>query len=304
MAASNLPQSYTALTLPTLQFSHHPSSSPSVTPVIIIKLHRPQARNAFTAEMATSLISAFDLLSSDPRVKAIVLASSDPANKFFCAGMDFNAGGPAGTSPDTHRDEGGQVSLAMYRCSKPVIAAINGSAVGVGITMTLPASIRVTSRDAKIGFVFARRGFCLEACSSFFLPRLVGAGRALHLATTGAVYPAGHRLLDGLFSEVVDEPDKVLPTALGIAEDIAANVSLVSAAVMKNQIFRTPASPEEAHLVESKMFYSLVRSKDAKEGIESFLKKRKPEFKDTIEDDAPPGYPWWTPVDVRPKAKL
>ncbi|PTB68206.1 ClpP/crotonase [Trichoderma citrinoviride] len=305
MATKVLPQSYNALALPTLQLSHHPSTSPSVTPVIIIKLHRPQARNAFTGEMATSLISALDTLSADPRVKAIVLTSSDPTNKFFCAGLDFNGGGgPSGTSPDSHRDEGGQVSLAMYRCAKPVIAAINGSAVGVGITMTLPASIRVASRDAKVGFVFARRGFCLEACSSFFLPRLVGAARALHLATTGAVYPAGHRLFDGLFSDVVDA-DKVLPTALGIAEDIAANVSLVSAAVMKNQIFRAPASPEEAHLVESKMFYSLVRSKDAKEGIESFLQKRQPEFRDTIEDDAPPGYPWWTPVDVRPpKAKL
>ncbi|KAL6876741.1 putative enoyl-CoA hydratase/isomerase [Trichoderma novae-zelandiae] len=301
--ASSLPSSYEKLTLPTLQFSHHPPSSPSVTPVIIIKLHRPEARNAFTGDMATSLISAFDLLSADPRVRAVVLASSDPSNKFFCAGMDFNAGGPAGTSPDQHRDEGGQVSLAMHRCAKPVVAAINGSAVGVGITMTLPANIRVASRDAKVGFVFGRRGFCLEACSSFFLPRLVGAARALHLATTGGVYPAGHRLFDGLFSEVVDA-DEVLPTALGIAEDIAANVSMVSATVMKNQIYRAPASPEEAHLVESKMFYSLVRSKDAKEGIESFLQKRRPEFKDTIDDDAPPGYPWWTPVDVRPKSKL
>ncbi|KAL7939471.1 putative enoyl-CoA hydratase/isomerase [Trichoderma chlorosporum] len=301
--APNLPSSYNTFTLPTLQFSHHPASSAAVTPVIILKLHRPDARNAFTGEMATSLIAAFDLLSADPRVRAIVFTSSDPQNKFFCAGMDFNGGGPASSSPDQHRDEGGQVSLALYRCAKPVIAAINGSAVGVGITMTLPASIRIASKDAKVGFVFSQRGFCLEACSSFFLPRLIGTAKALHLGTTGGVYPAGHKLFDGLFSEVVDA-DQVLPMALKIAEGIAANVSLVSAAVVKNQIYRAPASPEEAHLVESKMFYTLVRSNDAKEGIESFLQKRTPEFKDTIDDNAPPGYPWWAAVDVRPRSKL
>ncbi|KAL6829587.1 putative enoyl-CoA hydratase/isomerase [Trichoderma sp. SZMC 28015] len=303
MASSNLPSSYNTFTLPTLQFSHHPASSPTVTPVIILKLHRPAARNAFTQEMATSLIAAFDQLSSDPRVKAIVFTSSDPSNKFFCAGMDFNAGGQASSSPDQHRDEGGQVSLAIHRCTKPVVAALNGSAVGVGITMTLPANIRVASKDAKVGFVFGQRGFCLEACSSFFLPRLIGTAKALHLATTGGVYPAGHKLFDGLFSEVV-EADQVLPTALKIADEIAANVSMVSATVMKNQIYRAPATPEEAHLVESKMFYSLVRSNDAREGIESFLQKRKPEFKDTIDENAPPGYPWWAAVDVRPRSKL
>ncbi|RFU75552.1 enoyl- hydratase [Trichoderma arundinaceum] len=301
--AAELPSSYSTFTLPTLQFSHHPASSSAVTPVIIIKLHRPSAHNAFTQEMARSLITAYSLLSSDPRVRAIVVTSSDPKNKIFCAGMDFNARGESSPSADEHRDEGGQVSLALYRCSKPVIVAINGSAVGVGITMTLPANIRVVSKDAKIGFVFSQRGFCLEACSSFFLPRLIGTSKALHLATTGSVYPAGHKLFDGLFSEVV-EADQVLPTALKIADEIARNVSLVSATVMKNQIYRTPASPEEAHLLESKMFYSLVRSKDAQEGIQSFLQKRQPEFKDTIDNDAPPGYPWWAPVDVRSRSKL
>ncbi|KAM0259965.1 hypothetical protein ACHAQJ_003058 [Trichoderma viride] len=301
--APNLPSSYNTFTLPTLQFSHHPASSTAVTPVIIIKLHRPSAHNAFTQEMARSFIAAFALLSSDPRVRAIVITSSDPKNKIFCAGMDFNSQGESSPNADQHRDEGGQVSLALYRCTKPVVVALNGSAVGVGITMTLGANIRVASKDAKVGFVFGRRGFCLEACSSFFLPRLIGTSKALHLATTGGVYPAGHKLFDGLFSEVV-EADQVLPTALGIAHEIAANVSLVSATVMKNQIYRTPASPEEAHLLESKLFYSLVRSADAKEGIESFLKKRQPEFKGTIDDDAPPGYPWWAPVDVRARSKL
>jgi enoyl-CoA hydratase/carnithine racemase len=300
---SDLPSSYNTFTLPTLQFSHHPASSSAVTPVIIIKLHRPAAHNAFTQEMAQSLIAAYALLSADPRVRAVVLTSSDPKNKIFCAGMDFNARGESSPSADEHRDEGGQTSLALFRCSKPVVVALNGSAVGVGITMTLGANIRVASKDAKVGFVFGQRGFCLEACSSFFLPRLIGTSKALHLATTGGVYPASHKLFDGLFSEVV-EADQVLPTALKIAGEIASNVSLVSATVIKNQIYRTPASPEEAHLLESKLFYSLVRSADAKEGIESFLQKRKPEFKGTIDNDAPPGYPWWAPVDVRARSKL
>ncbi|KAH6609202.1 enoyl- hydratase [Trichoderma cornu-damae] len=303
MAPPEPPSSYNTFTLPTLQFSHHPASSPSVTPVVVIKLHRPSARNAFTQEMAESLIKAYALLSADARVRAVVLTSSDAENNIFCAGMDFNDRGESSPSADEHRDEGGQVSLALFRCTKPVVVAINGSAVGIGITMTLPANIRVASKDAKIGFVFSQRGFCLEACSSFFLPRLIGTSKALHLATTGSVYPASHKLLDGLFTELVDA-DQVLPTALRIADEIAANVSLASATVMKNQIYRAPASPEEAHLVESKLFYSLVRSKDAQEGIQSFLQKRKPAFKDTIENDAPPGYPWWAPVDVRSRSKL
>ncbi|KAK7398383.1 hypothetical protein QQX98_012250 [Neonectria punicea] len=300
----SLPDNYSTFSLPTLQLSHHPPSSPTVTPVIVVKLHRPSARNAFTDDMANSLIRAFDTLSADPRVKAVVLTSSDDTNRFFCAGMDFNSSHGIGPTRDTHRDAGGQVSLALYRCAKPVIAAINGSAVGVGITMTLPANIRVASRDAKIGFVFGRRGFNMEACSSFFLPRLVGTSKALHLTTTGAVYSATHRLFDDLFSEVV-APEEVLPTALKIAEEIAANVSGVASMVMKDMIYRGPGSPEEAHLLESTVFFDLFHGADSKEGVESFLKKRLPDFKATMESDAPVVYPWWTPVDIKkPKSKI
>ncbi|KAH6900350.1 ClpP/crotonase-like domain-containing protein [Thelonectria olida] len=298
MASSpSVPESYNTFTLPTVQFSHHPASSLTVTPVVIVKLHRPEARNAFTDELAADLIRALDTLSADPRVKAVVLTSSDATNRFFCAGMDFNSSHGIGPTRDTHRDSGGQVSLAMYRCAKPVIAAINGSAVGVGITMTLPANIRVASRDAKIGFVFGRRGFIMEACSSFFLPRLVGASKALHLTTTGAVYPATHKLFSDLFSEVV-APDDVLPTALKIAEETAANVSGLASRVMKDMIYRGPGSPEEAHLLESSVFYDLFNGPDAKEGVESFLQKRLPDFKATMAKNAPASYPWWGPVDV------
>jgi enoyl-CoA hydratase/carnithine racemase len=141
----------------------------------------------------------------------------------------------------------------------------------------------------------------MEACSSFFLPRLIGTSRALHLTTTGGVYPSTHRLFDGLFTEIV-APEEVLPTALKIADEIATNVSGVSARVMKDMIYRGVSSPEEAHLLESKIFWDLFTGKDAKEGMKSFLEKRNPDFTGTMEKNAPKVWPWWTPVDIaRPK---
>lgn len=303
MSSPALPESYTSLSLPGLQLSHHPSSSRTATPVIIIKLHRPEARNGFTDTLADSIIRALDLASVDPRVRAVVLASSDPTNRMFCAGMDFNSSHTVGEDRDAHRDSGGKVALAVYRCVKPVIAAINGSAVGIGITMTLPANIRIASRDAKVGFVFSRRGFNMEACSSFFLPRLVGTSRALHLTTTGAVYPATDNLFNGLFSHVV-APEDVLPTALKIADEITGNVSIVAVRVMKDMIYRGPGSPEEAHLLESQIFHDMIKGKDAKEGIDSFLQKRSPDFKASMDNDAPSVWPWWDPVDIKPKPKI
>lgn len=311
----DLPSSYEALHLPALQLSHHPPSSPTVTPIITVILNRPRAANAFNIEMQTSLIHIFNLLSTDPRVKCIILTGSDPANKIFCAGMDLSAvsakpvtvsqpldaQGPV--TRDTHRDGGGRVSLAIFRCQKPVIAALNGSGVGVGITMTLPCAIRVTHAQAKFGFVFARRGLSLEGCSSFFLPRLVGTSRAVHLATTGAVYPATHPLLDGLFT-VVDEPAGVWPQAVEIAEDVVRNCSAVSTTVMRDMIYRTPASPEEAHLNESKVIFDLFRGKDFLEGVQSFLEKRDPKMEGVVPKDAPSAWPWWEDVLTGGKARL
>ncbi|WYZ44386.1 hypothetical protein EsH8_VII_000822 [Colletotrichum jinshuiense] len=297
---SNLVDSYNTLSLPQIRLSHHPSTSPTPTPVIILALDRPSARNAFTDQMASSLARAYALLSSDPRVKCVVLTGSDPENKTFCAGMDLHSPVALPGTRDAHRDTGGVVALAMHNCAKPVIAAINGSAVGVGITMTLPASVRVVSRSARVGFVFARRGFNMEACSSFYLPRLVGAGPALHLVTTGAVYPADSPLLRNLFSEIV-EPNQVLPRALAIAEDVAANTSTVAVRVMRDMILRGPDSPEEAHLLESKIFFDLFNGKDSKEGMDSFMQKRPPHFEGTLEKDAPSAYPWWKERDVKAK---
>lgn len=297
----SFPDSYNTLALPDIKLSHHPESSPTVTPVIIIRLNRPSSRHAYTDSMGKSLVTAYDLLSADPRVRAIVLTSADATNKFFCAGMDFNVSAERIEDPNLYRDSGGTVSLAMHRCHKPIVAAINGAAVGIGMTMTLPATVRVASTKAKCGFVFAQRGFCMEACSSFFLPRLIGTSKAMHLVSTGAVYPATHRLFADLFSEVV-EPEAVLPTALKIAEDMARNTSVVSTQVMKEMVYRGPKSPEEAHLLESKLFYSLTcLDTDSAEGVRSFLEKRPPKFTGTIENQRPFGYPWWSTLDVRPK---
>ncbi|KAH6685413.1 enoyl-CoA hydratase [Plectosphaerella plurivora] len=300
-----LPSSYTTLTLPHIRLAHHPPSSPTVTPIITIYLDRPTARNAFTTPMSNSLVTATNLLSADPRVRAIVLASSDPKNRSFCVGMDL-AGSPGDADAlssggrDDYRDPGGRTSLAFHRCDKPIIAAINGDAVGVGATMTLPASIRVVSSAARLGFVFARRGIVLEACSSFFLPRLIGASRALHLVTTGGVYPATSPLFGDLFSEIV-APDQVVPRAFAIAEEVASKVSGVSAKLNREMIYRGGASPEEAHLLESALFYDLIKGKDSMEGMVSFMQKRDPVFEGTMGEDAPSIYPWWEEKDLKPK---
>jgi enoyl-CoA hydratase/carnithine racemase len=169
--------------------------------------------------------------------------------------------------------------------------------------MTLPMAIRIAPSSAKIGFVFARRGLVMEAASSYFLPRLVGYSSAMHLVTTGSVYPASHKLLSGLFSETVDTPAGVLPRALEIAHEFVENCSGVSWALMRDMIWRNPGTAEEAHLLDSRIIYDLFVTPDNKEGVKSFLEKRKVNFQGNIERDAPQSYPWWRPVDIieRPK---
>jgi enoyl-CoA hydratase/carnithine racemase len=200
-------------------------------------------------------------------------------------------------------DSGGQMVLAIHHCSKPTIGALNGSAVGVGVTMTLPMSIRVASRDAKFGVVFARRGIVTDAVSSYFLPRLLGYSRAMHLVTTGGVYPATHDLWNGLFGEIV-APDQVLPRALAIAEEVVENTSMVSNKIIRDLIWRGPADVESVHLLESEMLINSLRSKDHEEGRVSFLEKRPPRFPGSMPKDAPPSWPWYATVDVDgPKEK-
>ena len=201
---------------------------------------------------------------------------------------------------------GGRVSLAIYNCRKPTIGALNGSAVGVGITMTLPMAIRIAPKQAKIGFVFGRRGLVMEAASSFFLPQLVGHSKAMHLITTGATYPASHPLLSDLFSETLDNPADVLPRALEIAQEVVGNISSVSWALMKDMVWRNPGTAEGAHLLDSRIIYELFGTPDNKEGVQSFMEKRPVKFQGVLEKDAPKAYPWWTPIDIlaRPHGKV
>jgi enoyl-CoA hydratase/carnithine racemase len=193
------------------------------------------------------------------------------------------------------------VSLAIHRCSKPTIAAIQGAAVGVGITMCLPACIRVAYSKAKIGFVFARRGIIMEACSSYFLPRLIGHSRALHLTTTGSVYTADNPLFGTLFSELLPSPEATLARALELADEVAKNTSTVSTKMMRDLMYRGPDSAEGAHLLDSRVIHGLFGSKDNNEGVQSFMEKRPANFSGQVPRDAPGAYPWWSQVDIGSK---
>ena len=169
--------------------------------------------------------------------------------------------------------------------------------------MTLPASIRVACASAKIGFVFARRGIVMEACSSYFLPRLIGMSRAMHLITTGSVYPASHPLLTNLLSEVQPTPEATVARALELADEVAKNTSTVSTKLMRDLMYRGANSAEGAHLLDSRIIFGLFGSKDNNEGVKSFFEKRPPNFQGKMPDDAPNAYPWWERVDVASSAK-
>ncbi|KAK5131792.1 hypothetical protein LTR08_000547 [Meristemomyces frigidus] len=277
-----------------IRLHHVPESSIEVTPVIVVELYRPNRYNAFTNTMMRELENAFQLFDVDDRVKCIVVTGY---GKMFCAGFDLDSGFVGGEEdPRDHRDSGGRVALAIHRCRKPVIGALQGSAVGIGITMTLPMSIRIAYKDAKIGFVFARRGLIMEACSSYFLPRLIGMSKALHLTTTGSTYPASHPLLDDLFSETLSESSAVLPRALEIADEIVKNTSTVSTYLMRELMYRDAGSAEGQHLLDSRVVYELFSSKDNKEGVQAFLNKRPVKFTGTMQRDAPNAWPWYDTV--------
>jgi enoyl-CoA hydratase/carnithine racemase len=236
----------------------------------------------------------------DDSVRVVVVKG---AGKAFCAGADLSAGGSAfnrtvqegrEVAIREHRDGGGQVALAIFRCRKPVIAAINGHAVGVGITMTLPMDIRIVSEDARIGFVFTRRGVVPEACSSWFLPRIVGISKAAEWIYTGRVFRASEEAASGLFNYVVPH-DKVLDKAMTIAQEIAQNTSAVSVALSKALLWRGLAEgdPQSVHLIDSRCFYWMGHERDSREGVESFLEKRQPRFAMKVSTDMPDFYPWW-----------
>jgi enoyl-CoA hydratase/carnithine racemase len=266
--------------------------------VATVTLNRPAKLNAFTRRMRDELISAFAAADADDGVRVVIVTG---AGRAFCAGADLSGG--AGTFGSANRndagleddrDGGGRVSLALYELKKPVIAAINGPAVGVGVTMTLPMDIRIASSMAKFGFVFARRGIVPEACSSWFLPKVVGLSRAAEWLYTGRVFGADEALAGGLVSRVV-APDQLMPAALTLAREIADNTSAVAVALARQMLWRMAGAdhPMEAHKVDSRGILAMGASPDVKEGVAAFLEKRSPRFGMKPSSDMPAFYPWW-----------
>ena len=263
--------------------------------VLTITLDRPDRLNAFTTRMMHELIDTFGQADADDAVRAVIVTG---AGRAFCAGADLGAGGDTFDNREEpieeHRDGGGLVTLRIFESKKPVIAAINGPAVGVGATMTLPMDIRIAARGARMGFVFARRGIVPEACSSWFLPRVVGISRAMEWVATGRVFPAEEALAGGLVSRVV-EPVALLDTARGLAREIADNTSAVSVALARQLLWRMLGAdhPMEAHKVDSKCIHWAGRQADAREGVTAFLEKRPARFTLRPSRDMPGFYPWW-----------
>lgn len=267
--------------------------------VMTITLNRPERLNAFNPEMRDALIEAYAEAGRDDDVRVVILTG---AGRAFCAGADLESGGDtfnrADRSAEAHRDGGGRVTLAMFDCPKPIIAAINGPAVGVGLTMTLPADIRLTVPDNKLGFVFLARGIAPDACSSWFLPRIVGVSKAMEWFATARVFGTEEAREAGLVSEVL-ERDALLPRVRELAAEIAENTGAVSVALARALVWRMlgATGPREAHLLESKAIWHMGQSADAAEGVTSFLEKRKPDFPLRVSRDMPPFYPWWEQGD-------
>ena len=264
-----------------------------------LTLNRPDKLNAFTGTMMHEVIDAFDRTDADDNVKVVIVTG---AGKGFCAGADLSSGGDTfarggsdvQTKQGVPRDGGGLVSLRIFNCTKPVIGAINGPAVGVGVTMTLPMDIRLASENARFGFVFARRGIVPEACSSWFLPRLVGISQAAEWCYSGRVFPASEALAGGLVRSV-HAPDDLLPAARAIATEIAENTAPVSVALTRQMLWRMlgASHPMEAHRVDSRGVLERGRSDDAREGVMSFLEKRAPQFSVRVSDGLPQIFPDW-----------
>ena len=271
--------------------------------VLTLTLDRPGRLNAVTSTMLAELVEAFDRADADDTVRAVIVTG---AGRAFCAGADLSRGprtfdaearaAEAGAAPGVpHRDGGGLVSLRIYDLKKPVIAAINGPAVGFGATLTLPMDIRIASSEARIGFVFSRRGVVPEACSTWFLPRLVGMARAAEWVYSGRVFPAAEALAGGLVSRVV-EPERLLPAARELAAEFAENTSAMSVALARQLMWKMLGAdhPMEAHRLDSRCMEYMGRSADAREGVASFLEKRPPRFAMRPSADMPPFYPWRT----------
>lgn len=275
--------------------------------MLTITLNRPDRLNAFTLRMKDELVHALAEADRNDDIRAVIVTG---AGKVFCAGMEmqpedgghlFGYDDAEGMNPplETIRDSGGELSLAIYNCRKPVIGAINGAAVGVGITMTLPMDIRLVAANSKIGFVFTQRGITPEACSSWFLPRVVGIQKALEWVISGDIFMAEEGEQAGLFHSVHDKGE-VLDVARCIARKLIAKSSPVAVALAKQMLWRNPnfSHPAEAHVVESKMIYWSNEFWDGKDGFTAFLEKREPRFETSLAD-IPKQFDFWDEPPIK-----
>ncbi|HTX31403.1 MAG TPA: crotonase/enoyl-CoA hydratase family protein [Solirubrobacteraceae bacterium] len=263
--------------------------------ILTITLNRPDRLNAWTETMAQELISAFDRADADDDVRVVIITG---AGRAFCAGADLERGGETfdwrtrESADAVPRDNGGRFTLRVFESTKPVIAAVNGPAVGVGVTMTLPMDIRLASEEARFGFVFARRGIVPEAASSWFLPRVVGISQALEWVSTGRVFSAQEAHEGGLVRSV-HPADELLDAAHALAREIADNTAPVSVALARKMLWRMLGAehPMRAHRVDSRAMFSRGQSADVVEGVTSFLEKRPPRFSDRVSDGLPDVFP-------------
>jgi enoyl-CoA hydratase/carnithine racemase len=278
--------------------------------IATITLNRPDKLNAFTTQMMVDMIAAFDASDADDDVRVVIVTG---AGRGFCAGADLSAGGgtfdrtgrqeearEAGRVGDVIRDGGGRLTLRIFESLKPVIAACNGPAVGVGVTMQLAMDIRLASTEARYGFVFARRGLNPEAGSSWFLPHLVGPQTALEWCFTGRVFPASEAKEKGLVRSL-HAPEDLLPAARTLAREIADNTAPVSVAITRQLIWRMTgaAHPMDAHMADSRGIQQRGAQKDVREGVNSFLEKRTPNYPDKVSKDLPNIWDHWTPPTFR-----
>lgn len=277
--------------------------------VLTLLLNRPERLNAFNVQMGADWFTALDRIDADDAVRAVIVTG---AGRGFCAGADLGGGAatfdPAADhafaepeGPAERRDLGGRVTLRLFRCLKPVIAAVNGPAVGVGVTATLPMDIRLASTEARFGFVFSRRGIVPEACSSWFLPRVVGINQAMEWVATGRVFGAEEALAGGLVKAVL-EPEALLPRARALAREIVENTSGVSVALARQLMWQMLGAthPMQAHRLDSKAMNYMGAGADSREGIASFLEKRPPAFPQRVSTDFPAelGFPEEPPYEA------
>lgn len=262
--------------------------------ILTITLNRPDRLNAYTEVMRQELVDAIGYAEADDNIRAIIVTG---AGRAFCAGMDLGDRGATfdytSVTQEEHRDGGGILALRIYRSTKPIIAAINGPAVGVGLTMTLPMDIRIASHTAKMGIVFARRGIAVDACSSWFLPRVVGISKAVEWSVTGRIFSAQEAYQSGLVSQLA-APEEVIPAARSLAREIAQYAAPVSVALIRQMMWSMLGAdhPMQAHRLESQGFHWLGQRPDAAEGIAAFLEKREPAYTMSPSRDMPEFYPW------------